>query len=56
MVIPSLPGIGFLGPPPDRLDLSAVAQASVGLMDRLGYERYAVQGADRGWRVAGIRR
>jgi len=53
VVIPSLPGFGFstpLGSPgwPTR----RIAEAWVELMDRLGYDRFAVQGGDIGAAVA----
>lgn len=53
LVIPSLPGSGFSAPlaesgwTPRRM-----AEAMVQLMDRLGYERYGVQGGDTGAFVA----
>lgn len=52
VVIPSLPGMGFS--PASTGNLFAVAQAFAGLMERLGYDRYAVQGTDAGAGVAGI--
>jgi pimeloyl-ACP methyl ester carboxylesterase len=56
VVIPSLPGYGFSTPvlEPGWGNLFRVAQAWAELMNRLGYERYAVQGTDVGSGVAGI--
>jgi pimeloyl-ACP methyl ester carboxylesterase len=56
LVIPSLPGYGFSTPvrEPGWGNLFRVGQAWVELMNRLGYERYAVQGTDVGSGVAGI--
>ncbi|WP_285701612.1 epoxide hydrolase family protein [Actinomadura sp. NBRC 104412] len=49
LVIPSLPGFGFSGPPPGTgWTDGRIAAAMVELMARLGYERYAVQGGDVG--------
>jgi epoxide hydrolase len=49
LVIPSLPGYGFSGP---TFDLGwnprRIASALGAVMDRLGYERYGVQGGDWG--------
>ncbi|MEV6767624.1 epoxide hydrolase family protein [Nocardia sp. NPDC051030] len=49
VVIPALPGYGFSGPVADSgWGTKRVARAWVELMDRLGYERYGVQGGDMG--------
>ncbi|GAA3203503.1 epoxide hydrolase family protein [Nonomuraea helvata] len=49
LVIPTLPGFGFSGPPPESgWTFPRVAQAWGELMDRLGYQRYVVQGEDIG--------
>ncbi|WP_040858634.1 epoxide hydrolase family protein [Nocardia niigatensis] len=53
LIIPSLPGFGFSGPVGD----SGWTRARIGrvwaeLMNRLGYERYAVQGGDIGGAVS----
>lgn len=49
VVAPSLPGYGFSEAPRARgFDVRAVAGAVAGLMERLGYARYAVQGGDWG--------
>ncbi|GIG70989.1 epoxide hydrolase family protein [Phytomonospora endophytica] len=53
LVIPSLPGFAFSGPvgeagwTPDR-----IARAWITLMERLGYERFGVQGGDIGGAVS----
>jgi epoxide hydrolase len=56
VVIPSLPGYGFSTPVRETGwgNLFRVAQAWAELMNRLGYERYAVQGTDVGAGVAGM--
>ena len=55
LVIPSLPGYGFSGPLPEPgWTDGRTAAALVELMDRLGYERYGVQGGDVGAFVAPI--
>ncbi len=53
LVIPSLPGHGFSGPPgePGWTD-GRTARAFTELMGRLGYERYGVQGGDVGAFIA----
>ena len=53
LVIPSLPGYGFSGPltQPGWTD-GRTAAALTGLMDRLGYHRYGVQGGDVGAFIA----
>ncbi|WP_308466717.1 epoxide hydrolase family protein [Rathayibacter soli] len=49
LVIPSLPGFGFSGPTHDKgWDVARTARAFAVLMERLGYERYGVQGGDIG--------
>ena len=49
LVIPSLPGYGFSGPPHERgWDIVRIARAWAELMRRLGYERYGAQGGDFG--------
>jgi pimeloyl-ACP methyl ester carboxylesterase len=53
LVVPSIPGFGFSGPPADAGWNSArVAKAWAELMRRLGYERYGAQGGDWGAFVA----
>ena len=56
VVIPSLPGYGFSTPirEPGWGNLFRVAQAWAELMDRLGYERYAVHGTDVGSGVSDL--
>ncbi|GAA1590634.1 epoxide hydrolase [Actinomadura kijaniata] len=56
VVIPSLPGYGFSTPLAGEGwgNLFRVAQAFAGLMDRLGYGRYAAQGTDAGTGVVGM--
>jgi len=56
LVIPSLPGYGFSTPvtASGSGNLFRVARQWVELMDRLGYERFAVQGTDVGTGVAGM--
>ena len=56
VVAPSLPGYGFSTPvsEPGWGNLFRVAQAWAELMERLGYERYAVHGTDVGSGVAGM--
>ena len=54
LVIPSIPGFGLSGPTRETgWELLRVARAFAELMDRLGYDRYGVQGGDWG---AGILR
>ncbi|GHJ44226.1 microsomal epoxide hydrolase [Catellatospora sp. TT07R-123] len=49
LVIPSIPGHGFSGPLTETgWDIPRVARAWVELMNRLGYDRYGVQGGDWG--------
>ncbi|WP_067485759.1 epoxide hydrolase family protein [Actinomadura hibisca] len=53
LVIPSLPGFGLSGPVTEPgWTTGRVARAFTGLMDRLGYGRYGVQGGDFGAFVA----
>ncbi|GAB3129842.1 epoxide hydrolase family protein [Microbispora hainanensis] len=53
VVIPSLPGYGFSGPLPAAGWTDGRAAAALAeLMDRLGYDRYGVQGGDVGAFVA----
>jgi pimeloyl-ACP methyl ester carboxylesterase len=55
LVIPSLPGFGFGGRLVDEgWNSTRMAEAFITLMDRLGYERYGVQGGDIGAFVAPI--
>lgn len=49
VVIPSLPGFGFSGPTKNfGWNHGRMAKALIGLMTRLGYEKFAVQGGDAG--------
>ncbi|AXB48287.1 epoxide hydrolase family protein [Amycolatopsis albispora] len=49
LVIPSLPGFGLSGPTTESgWNSPRIARAWVELMDRLGYERFGVQGGDTG--------
>jgi epoxide hydrolase len=49
VVIPSLPGFGFSGPPRGAgWNNGRIARALLELMSLLGYERFAVQGGDAG--------
>jgi epoxide hydrolase len=49
LIIPSIPGFGFSGETPDGgWSLKRIAKAWTALMDRLGYDRYVVQGGDAG--------
>jgi len=56
VVIPSLPGYGFSTPvtSPGSGNLFGVAQQFAELMNRLGYQRFAVQATDVGSGVAGM--
>ena len=55
LVIPSLPGFGFSGPLADTgWSYGRIAGAFVELMDRLGHDRYGVQGGDIGAFVAPV--
>lgn len=54
LVLPSIPGFGLSGPTTETgWEFQRVAAAFARLMERLGYERYGVQGGDWG---AGINR
>jgi pimeloyl-ACP methyl ester carboxylesterase len=54
VVIPSLVGYGFSGPPPKPIGPRAQARFMNGLMTGvLGYDRYVVQGGDWGALIAG---
>lgn len=49
LVLPSIPGFGFSGPTPDTgWEVRRIAKAFAELMERLGYQRYGVQGGDWG--------
>jgi pimeloyl-ACP methyl ester carboxylesterase len=49
LVIPSLPGFGFSSPVTEGgWDAARIGRAWATLMDRLGYDRYGVQGGDIG--------
>ena len=49
VVIPSLPGVAFSGPTKEAgWNYTRFGKALFELMDRLGYERFAVQGGDAG--------
>jgi microsomal epoxide hydrolase len=49
VVAPSIPGFGFSGPIREPgWDVRRIAEAWAVLMDRLGYDRYGVQGGDWG--------
>ncbi len=53
LVVPSLPGFAFSGPVTEAgWDTARIARAWVELMDRLGYERFGVQGGDIGAAVS----
>ncbi|MFI0372383.1 epoxide hydrolase family protein [Actinomadura sp. 1N219] len=53
VVIPSMPGFGFSGPPREPgWNTGRVARAYATLMNRLGYDRYGTQGGDMGAFVA----
>jgi len=53
VVIPSLPGFGFSGPVREGgWSMQRIAAAWIELMNRLGYERFGVQGGDLGASVA----
>ena len=52
LVVPSLPGYAFSEPPrTPGWDVRRIAEAFIGLMDRLGYARYGAQGGDWGAQV-----
>ncbi|MDS0140358.1 MULTISPECIES: epoxide hydrolase [unclassified Amycolatopsis] len=49
LVIPSIPGTAFSGPTREAgWDTGRITRAFAELMDRLGYDRYGVQGGDTG--------
>ena len=49
LVVPSIPGFGFSGKPTERgYNPERMADVLAGLMTRLGYARYGVQGGDWG--------
>ncbi|WP_158070226.1 alpha/beta fold hydrolase [Amycolatopsis regifaucium] len=53
LVIPSLPGFGFSGPPPDAgWSMHRMAHAFAELMARLGYDQYGAQGGDLGFGIS----
>jgi len=53
VVIPSLPGFGFSGPTNEvGWNNIRIGKAFIELMDRLGYDRFAVQGGDAGAVIA----
>ena len=55
VVIPSLPGYGFSGEPPELgWDSGRIARAWAELMKRLGYTRYVAQGGDVGALVSDV--
>ncbi|MEK4274532.1 epoxide hydrolase family protein [Paenibacillus sp. FSL R7-0026] len=49
LVVPSIPGYGFSGPTQQSgMNIQRIAQMFIVLMERLGYQRYGVQGGDWG--------
>ncbi|WP_413408553.1 alpha/beta fold hydrolase [Paenibacillus amylolyticus] len=47
--MPSIPGYGFSGPTRQPgMNIQRIAQMFIVLMERLGYQRYGVQGGDWG--------
>ena len=49
VVAPSIPGYGFSGPTRHKgFNIAKAAAVNVGLMERLGYDRYIAQGGDYG--------
>ncbi|MCX6468297.1 MAG: alpha/beta fold hydrolase [Corynebacteriales bacterium] len=52
VIIPSLPGFGLSGPTTEPWDTDRIARAWATLMDRLGYQRFGVQGGDIGAAVS----
>src|SRR5690606_6020746 len=49
VVVPSVPGFAFSAPPAETgMSTARVAAMWVTLMERLGYDRYGVQGGDLG--------
>lgn len=55
LVIPSIPGFGFSVPVKEKgYNMFRIAATFATLMDRLGYEKFAVHGGDMGAGIAGI--
>lgn len=55
LVIPSIPGFGFSVPVQEKgYNMFKIAATFATLMNRLGYERFAVHGGDMGAGIAGI--
>jgi pimeloyl-ACP methyl ester carboxylesterase len=55
LVIPSIPGFGFSLPVNGKgYNMFRIAATFAALMDRLGYEKFAVHGGDMGAGIAGI--
>ncbi|WP_280215277.1 epoxide hydrolase family protein [Nocardia cyriacigeorgica] len=53
VVVPSVPGFAFSAPPTETgMSTARVARMWVTLMERLGYQRYGVQGGDLGAYIA----
>jgi pimeloyl-ACP methyl ester carboxylesterase len=52
VVVPSIPGFGFSGKPTGPFDVARAGRMFAGVMARLGYERYGVQGGDLGAYIA----
>ncbi|WP_269756401.1 epoxide hydrolase family protein [Agromyces humatus] len=53
VVVPDLPGFGFSGRPTQSgMGVGEVADVLLDLMDRLGYERYAIRASDLGAGIA----
>ncbi|MEU6149225.1 epoxide hydrolase family protein [Actinosynnema sp. NPDC047251] len=52
LVIPSIPGFGFSQAPGEGFDVTAAGRVFAALMERLGYDRYGVQGGDLGAYIA----
>jgi pimeloyl-ACP methyl ester carboxylesterase len=48
VIVPSIPGFGFSGAPSEPTDIPRTADLWVGLMEALGYERFAAYGSDWG--------
>ena len=46
VVVPSIPGFGFSGEPQEGTDMSRTAELWIGLMDKLGYQRFGAYGSD----------
>jgi epoxide hydrolase len=46
LVLPSIPGFGLSGPTDTGWEFRRVAAAFAELVERLGYERYGLQGGD----------